>query len=296
VSAAEGIEPPLTTPAPSHRVYGPSAWGGSLHRFWSLTFMLARTEFKLRFFGSVLGYLWTLMRPLMLFGVLLFVFTELLHVGSAGVPHYAEYLLQSIIIFTFFQETTSGSVASLVGRENLLRKVRFPRLVVPLSVALTCLFNLGMNLIVVFIFILASGIEPRPSWLELPALLALLVIISTGVGMLLSAMYVRFRDIQPIWEVIAQILWYASPILYTVQTAAHKEVFGISFARLLVINPLGAILTQARKALLEPHAPSAAQAIGGAPRLLIPLGITVALFVIGLWYFNREAPRISENL
>lgn len=290
-----GVAPPSSAPA-SHRVYGPSALGGGLHRFWSLTFMLARTEFKLRFFGSVLGYVWTLMRPLMLFGVLLFVFTELLHINSQAIPHYPEYLLESIILFTYFQETTSGSVASLVGRENLLRKVRFPRLVVPLSVALTCFFNLCMNLIVVFIFILASGIEPRWSWLELPMLVAPLVLISVGVGMLLSALYVRFRDIQPIWEVISQVLWYGSPILYTVQTAAHKHLFGISFSRILVINPLGAILTQARKALLDPAAPSAARAIGGNARLLLPFGIIAGLFAIGLWFFNREAPRISENL
>jgi len=286
---------PRRAPA-SHQVYGPSALGGGLQRFWSLTFMLARTEFKLRFFGSVLGYVWTLMRPLMLFGVLLFVFTDLLHINSKAVPHYPEYLLESIILFTYFQETTSGSVASLVGRENLLRKVRFPRLVVPMSVALTCFFNLCMNLIVVFIFILASGVDPRWSWLELPVLVALLVIISAGVGMLLSALYVRFRDIQPIWEVIAQILWYGSPILYTVQTAANKHLFGIPFSRILVINPLGAILTQARKALLQASAPSAVQAIGGYARLLIPLGITAGLFALGLWYFNREAPLISEKL
>jgi ABC-2 type transport system permease protein len=297
VSTGQGVGLPVSPIAPaSHRVYGPSALGGGLHRFWSLTFMLARTEFKLRFFGSVFGYLWTLVRPLLFFGVLLFVFTDLLHINSKAIPHYPEYLLESIILFTYFQETTAGSVASLVGRENLLRKVRFPRLVVPLSVALTSLFNLGMNLIVVFIFILASGIEPRLTWLELPVLVALLVIISVGVGMLLSALYVRFRDIQPIWEVISQVLWYGSPILYTVQTAANKHLFGISFARILVINPLGAILTQARKAFLDPAAPSAARAIGGNARLLIPFAITAGLFAFGLWFFNREAPRISENL
>lgn len=297
MSASQGIGLPARGGGPqSHRVYGPSALGGGLHRFWSLTFMLARTEFKLRFFGSVFGYLWTLVRPLLFFGVLLFVFTELLRVNSTTVPHYPEYLLESIILFTYFQETTSGSVASLVGRENLLRKVRFPRLVIPLSVALTSLFNLCMNLIVVFVFIIASGVEPRWTWFELPVLVALLVTISAGVGMLLSALYVRFRDIQPIWEVISQVLWYGSPILYTVQTAANKHLFGISFARILVINPLGAILTQARKALLDSSAPSAARAIGGNARLLLPLGIIAGLFALGLWFFNREAPRISENL
>jgi ABC-2 type transport system permease protein len=279
----------------SHRVHAPSAMGGGLHRFWSLTFMLARTEFKLRFFGSILGYVWTLMRPLMLFGVMLFVFTVIINLGNK-VPHYAEYLLESIILFTYFQETTAGAVPSLVGRENLLRRVRFPRLVVPLSVALFCLFNLCMNLVVVFIFILASGVEPRLSWLEIIPLVALMVIFSTGVGMLLSALYVRFRDVQPIWEVFLQLLYYGSPIMYTVQTAAKHHFLGIPFSRILVLNPLGAIITQARKALLQPSAPSAARALGGDVRLLIPLGIIAGLFALGLWYFNHEAPLISEKL
>jgi ABC-2 type transport system permease protein len=297
VSSAPGIKLAAPRRPQAQRVYGPSALGGGLHRFWSLTFMLARTEFKLRFFGSVFGYLWTLVRPLLFFGVLLFVFTEIIDVNRGSpISHYPEYLLESIILFTFFQETTSGCVPSLVGRENLLRKVRFPRLVVPLSVALFSLFNLGMNLLVVFIFILASGVTPTWSWLELPVLVMLLAILATGVGMLLSAMYVRFRDIQPIWEVFAQILWYASPILYTVQTASNHHLLGISFARILVINPIGAILTQARKALLQPSAPSAVRAIGGEARLLIPLAIVFGMFALGLWYFNREAPRISENL
>lgn len=287
---------PARPPLKSEHVYGPSALGGGARRFWSLTFMLARTEFKLRFFGSVLGYVWTLMRPLMFFGVLLIVFTKLVHVGSNQTPHYAEYLLTAIILFTYFQEATSNSVQSLVGRENLLRKVRFPRLAVPLSVSLFCLFNLGMNLIVVFIFVLAAGVEPRLSWLELIPLIALLVLLASSVAMLLSALYVRYRDVQPIWEVFSQILWYGSPILYTVQTAAKKSFLGIPFARLLTINPIGAILTQTRKALIDPTAPSAARAIGSVPRLLIPLGIVLGLFAVGLWFFNREAPHISERL
>jgi ABC-2 type transport system permease protein len=287
---------PKRSPA-SHRVHAPSAMGGGLHRFWSLTFMLARTEFKLRFFGSVLGYVWTLMRPLMLFGVMLFVFTVILNINKGNpVPHYPEYLLMGIILFTYFQETTAGAVPSLVGRENLLRRVRFPRLVVPLSVALFCLFNLGMNLVVVFVFILASGISPMWSWLELIPMVALLVIFASGTGMLLSALYVRFRDVQPIWEVFLQLLYYGSPILYTVQTAANHHFLNIPFSRILVLNPLGAIITQGRKALLQPSAPSAAQAIGGYGRLLIPLGIIAGLFALGLWYFNREAPLISEKL
>ena len=122
--------------------------------------MLAVTDFKLRFFGSALGYVWTLMRPLLLFGVLYFVFTEVVRFGG-DIKHYPVYLLTSIVLFTYFSETTSRGVTSLVERENLLRKMRFPRLVIPLSVALHALFNLGLNMIVVFVFVLGSGIEPR---------------------------------------------------------------------------------------------------------------------------------------
>jgi ABC-2 type transport system permease protein len=268
---------------------GPSALGDDLRRFVSLTFTLAATDFKLRFFGSALGYVWTLMRPLMLFGVLYFVFTEVVKFG-AGVEHYPVYLLTSIVLFTFFSETTSRGVTALVERENLLRKVRFPRLVIPLSVALHALFNLGLNLVVVFVFVFASGIEPRLSWLQLPLLIALLVGLAVGVAMLLSALYVRYRDMEPIWEVVLQVLFYASPVFYVIATLPD------SIEREAMANPLAAIFTQVRHALMDPSAPTAAEAIGGGVRLLIPLAVVVTALGLGAWVFAREAPRIAEDL
>src|ERR1700754_3199795 len=114
--------------------YGPSALGGGVRRFVELTMVLARTEFKLRYFGSALGYVWSLMRPLLFFGVLYLFFTEILDVGK-GVPHYGVYLLTAIVLWNYFAEATGNAVASLVTREGLLRKIRFPRLVIPLSVS-----------------------------------------------------------------------------------------------------------------------------------------------------------------
>ena len=143
--------------------------------------------------------------------------------------------------------------------------MRFPRMVIPLSVALHALFNLGLNLIVVFIFVLASGIEPRLEWLELIPLIVLLLLFSTGVGMFLSAMYVRYRDMEPIWEVALQMLFYATPVIYVTST------FPDSVEAEAMANPLTAILTQARHVLIDPDAPTAATAIGGTARLLIPL-------------------------
>lgn len=270
----------------------PSAFGDDLRRFATLTLTLATTDFKLRYFGSVLGYLWSLVRPLLFFAVLFVMFTKVFHAG-AGVPHYAVYLLTSIMLWTFFIETTAGSVQCLLTREGLLRKMRFPRLVIPLSVGLTAMFNLAINFIVVFAFALATGVTPRVGWLELIPLVLLLSTLAVGVGMLLSVLYVRFRDVQPIWDVVTQVLFYASPIIYT--AAKYREV-SVKTEHLAMVNPIAAILTQMHQAFVDPNAPGAAAAIGGAVRLLIPLGIVVSVFALGLWFFNREAPRIAENL
>jgi len=276
------------------RNYGPSAFGDDLRRFWNLTLTLAATDFKLRYFGSVLGYFWSLARPLLFFGVLYIAFTRLLGLNK-GIPHYPVYLLSSIVTWTFFTETTGGCVQCLLAREGLLRKMRFPRLVIPLSVALTALFNLGTNFVAVLAFAFASGVEVRWTWLELLPLMALMATLAVGIGMLLSALYVRFRDIQPIWEVLQQILFYGSPIIYVATLVGAKA--GIKWQHALVtLNPIATILTQARYAFVDSGAPSAAAAAGGTVRLLIPLAIIAAMFALGLWFFHREAPRIAEHL
>jgi ABC-2 type transport system permease protein len=280
----------MSTAQAGHARYkAPSAFGDDLRRFWSLTFTLAATDFKLRFFGSALGYLWSLVRPLLLFGVLYLVFTEIIRFGG-DVEHYPVYLLSSLVLFTYFQETTTNGVTSLVDRENLLRKIRFPRLVIPLAEALHALFNLGLNLVVVFGFVLAAGIEPRLDWLQVPLLVLLLVLLATGVTMLLSALYVRFRDFEPIWIVALQLLFYASPVLYVIDFVPE------SVRELAAMNPLAALFTQMRYAVIDADAPTAAAAVGGAEWLLVPIAIVAAIFAIGFWVFAKEAPRIAENL
>jgi ABC-2 type transport system permease protein len=272
-----------------HQYQGPAALGDDLRRFVSLTLMLAVTDFKLRFFGSALGYVWTLMRPLMLFGVLYLVFTEIVRLGER-VDHYAVYLLASIVLFSFFAESTSRGVTALVDRENLLRKIRFPRMVIPLAVALNALFNLAMSLIAVFVFVLTSGVEPRLDWLQLPLLVAVLAALACGVNMLVSALYVRFRDMKPIWEIVLQLLFYGSPVLYVITDVPD------SVERFEVVNPIAVVLTQMRHALIDPDAPTAAGFFGGWERLLIPLAVVASVFALGAWVFARETPRIAENL
>jgi ABC-2 type transport system permease protein len=267
----------------------PGVLSEDARRVLSLTWTLAITDWKLRFYGSVLGYVWTLARPFAFFGVIYVVFTEIADVGSE-VQNYGVYVLFGLVLFNFFAETTGLCVTCLVNRENLLRKMRFPRVVIPLSVALTALLNLGMTLVAVFGFTLANGIWPQWSWLELIPILALLTMLATGVGMLLSVLYIRYRDVQPIWEVVSQILFYASPVLY-VATMVPDD-----YQRAYLANPIASILTQVRHAIVDPTAPSLATAIGDPVRMLIPLGIVVGLLALGLASFNRMAPSIAEEL
>src|SRR5215470_18209760 len=171
------------------RVGGPSALGGGWKRFGELLYLISVTEFKKTYFGTVLGYVWSLLRPLLLFAVLLFVFTKIVRLGS-DVPHYPVLLLMNVVLFGFFSESTTVAVTSVVNQESVVRKTQFPRLVIPLSVVITSLFNLGINLIVVLIFIVAFGVDPQWTWLLFPFVIMLLFVFATAVATLLSSLYV----------------------------------------------------------------------------------------------------------
>jgi ABC-2 type transport system permease protein len=274
------------------RYDGPSAIGGDLRRFAELTLTLARTEFKLRYFGSVLGYVWSLMRPLLFFSVIYFFFVKIIHIAKG--PHYGVYLLTALVLWAYFSEATANAVRCLVARESLLRKIRFPRLAVPLSVSLTALFNLCLSFVVVIGFALADGISPTPRWLELIPIALGFVVLATGFGMLLSALYVRFRDVEPIWEVALQAWFYASPLIYT---ASEYGKLAPGFQHVALISPPAMLLTQMAHAFIDPNQyKGAATVANGWPPVIAAAGIILAVFALGWWVFAREAPRVAENL
>jgi ABC-2 type transport system permease protein len=279
-------------PLPLREVSGPSALGGGRRRFFDLLWLMSVTEFRRTYFGTVFGYLWSLVRPLMLFGVLLFVFTQVFRIG-AKLDNYPVLLLLGIVLYTFFQEATSNAVTSVVTQEGVVRKTQFPRLVIPISVVLTAAFNFLLNLVVVFVFILAWGVDPMLSWLLFPIPLFFLFVLTTAVSMLLSVLYVRFRDVAIIWVVVAQMLFYATPILYPLGRFGLEDE---TIEQWLMINPLAVIFEQVRVWILEPNAPTAAEAAGGAVHLIPAAVIFIALCVLGVWTFRREAPRIAEEL
>lgn len=271
-------------------VQGPSALGGGARRFFDLLLLISVTDFKTTYYGSVLGYVWSLLRPAILFSVLLVVFTQIFHVGGEHVSHYPVFLLLGIVLFTFFQESTAAAVTSVLGKEGIVRKTQFPRLAIPLATVVTGTFNLLLNLVPVFIFILAFGVSPTWTWFLVPVVLAVLFVLTAAVAMILSALYVRYRDVAIIWSVAGTVLLYGSPILYPFENAPHKVQTALLF------NPLTPILAQARHWIVEPDAPTAVAAMGGWARTSISIGVFILVCAAAVWIFNREAPRIAEDL
>lgn len=280
-----------------HPIRGPRALTDNWPRFWHLTYNIAVMQWKMRFFGSALGYLWQLMKPLLLFGVIYFVLSHS-KFGKGHLPFFPASLLLGIVLFGFFSEATGGAVTCMVNRENLVRKIEFPRLAVPLSIALTAMMNLGLNLIPVLIFLLAAGARPTLNWLLMPVVVLLLGLLATGLGMVLSVGYVRYRDVKPIWEVVLQMTFYASGIFIALDELGHATVLGVrvNVYHLLLANPFAALLQEARHVFINHAYPSAASAIGGTKFLMIPLGIGLVVLIGGFFLFDHEAPRVAEQL
>lgn len=287
--------PARDLPAPSasqpvlREVRGPAALGGGWSRFFELLYLMSVTEFRRTYFGTALGYIWSLLRPLLLFAVLLVVFTKIIRVGSV-IPDYPMFLLLNIVLFGFFQEATSAATTSVVAQEGIVRKTQFPRLVIPLATVLTGLFNLGMNMVAVFGFMLAFGVLPMTTWLLFPVILVALIVVTIAVSVLLSALYVRYRDVLIIWSVFTTALFYGSAVLIPIDFAPG------TLRDLMFVNPLVPLFVQTRQWMIDPSAPSAIDAAGGAEFLIAPVVVFVGVCVLAFWVFRREAPRVAEEL
>ncbi len=282
-------------------IRGPQALSGGWRRFWHLTFNIAKTQWKMRFFGSILGYAWQLIRPLLLFGVLYVFFTVVAKIGSGvgtgpGQPDhfYGAQLLGAIVLFTFFAEATSGAVRCVVDQEVLVRKIQFPRMVIPLSCVLLAFFNVSLNLIVVLIFGLIEGVRPMLSWVELPLIVAYIAVLAAGFAMLLSTAFVYFRDVQPIWEVAMQVLFYASPVIIPIVKVADN--LNPTLMHIYMLNPVAVAIQQFKHAVINHGSYGSAVYAGGYAWVGVSVAIVLAVFVLGFWVFNRAAPHVAENL
>ena len=279
-----------TATAELQDVRGPSAFGGDRERFWSLLWLISVTEFRATYTTTVLGYVWTILRPLIYFGVILVVMREVLRFGE-NVVNYGPMLVLNIVLFQFFSETTTRSVRSVAAKEAMVRKLQFPRIIIPLSVSLTAAYTLIINLLAVFPLLLVLGVDPRWTWLLIVAITLLLVLFATGLAMILSVAYVRSEDTLQVWQLTMRALFFATPILYPIEAITQE-----SFRQIASLNPLAPLFEQARVWVIDPAAMTAAEAAGGVAFLAIPFALVIGSCFFGLWLFDREAPRVAETL
>lgn len=253
---------------------------------------LVRTDFKLRYQGSVLGYLWTLLKPLLLFAILFTVFTKFLQIGK-GIPNYALSLLLGIVLWSFFVESTSQSLKSIVGNGGLIRKINIPRYMIPAAAIISAFINLLLNLVVVFIFVAFSknvGLSWRTAAV-FPLLILELVALSVAVGLFLSAVYVKFRDLDHIWDVVRQALFYTIPIVYPLTLIKVVKI-----QRLIVLNPLAQIIEDARHFVTYSKTVTIGSLYQGHLYALIPPALVVIALVIGVAVFRKESKFFAENV
>ncbi len=259
----------------------------------SLLKQLVITDFKLRYQGSFLGYFWSLLKPLMTFGVLFVVFTYIIPTGK-DIPHFPVYLLLGIVIWTFFVEATSMGLGSIVGRGDLIKKVSISKISIVVSSTLSAGVNLALNSVVVVIFMLFNGAEVNWSLIAfVPLLLLELIILATGLALFLSALYVRFKDIQPIWEVILQVMFYATPIIYSFKLALKTRP---EVPNILSLNPVAQIIQDLRKILITPVTLTTHEVLPVVLSYVIPSVMVVAILVLGYLFFKKRSKYFVEDL
>ena len=252
---------------------------------------LTKTDFKLRYQNSVLGYLWALLRPLMMFAILYVVFAKLLRFGG-DIPHYPVYLLCGTTMWSFFTECTSQGIQSIVSRGDLLRKINFPKYIVVVSSTLTAVINMLINLAVVAIFALINGVEPSWSWLLVFPVLIELYLLSLGLAFFLGSINVKFRDITSIWDVIVQALFYAVPIIYPVSMIAGVSDLA---AKTILLNPIAQTIQDIRYNLITTETLTTWNYVAN-PAVIIPPLIVIAVLITGALVFRKKSKYFAEEI
>lgn len=251
---------------------------------------LVRTDFKLRYQGSVLGYAWSLLRPLFLFAILYIVFVKVFPLGK-GVPHYPVYLFVGIVTWNFFTEMTVQSLGSIVGRGDLIRKIRIPRWIVVFSSSISALINLGLNMIVIAVFMLANHVDVYRTLVFVPLIFLEVYLFALGISLFLSALFVKFRDIGYIWDVILQAGFYLTPILYPL-----SRITNVTFQKLIFMNPMAQAIQDLRYSAVTHETVTIHRIFEGGWYTLIPFVIVILVLIGGLSYFKSQADDFAENI
>ena len=253
---------------------------------------LSKTDFKLRYQGSILGYLWAIIRPFLMFGIMYLVFAKFLRFGDE-IPHYPVYLLVGTVLWNFFIECTNQGIQSLLIRSDLMRKIAFPKWIIVLSATTTALINLGINFVVIILFSFFSGIAPSLGWLLVPFLILELYLLSLGLALLLGSVNIKYRDVQSIWEVVVQALFYAVPIIYPIQMVATYSNFT---AHLLMLNPIAQVIQDVRSLLVTDATLTSWEILPHFLLNFIPLLLVGLVFIAGMFVFKHKSKYFAEEI
>jgi len=253
---------------------------------------LSKTDFKLRYQGSILGYLWAIIRPFLMFGTMYLVFAKFLRFGDE-IPHYPVYLLVGTVLWNFFIECTNQGIQSLLIRSDLMRKIAFPKWIIVLSATTTALINLGINFVVIILFSFFSGIAPSLGWFLVPFLILELYLLSLGLALLLGSVNIKYRDVQSIWEVLVQALFYAVPIIYPIQMVATYSNFT---AHLLMLNPIAQVIQDVRSLLVTDATLTSWEILPHFLLNFIPLLLVGLVFIAGMFVFKHKSKYFAEEI
>lgn len=253
---------------------------------------LVVTEFKLRYQGSILGYFWSLLKPLFLFAVLYVVFVHFLKFGS-DIEHFPIYLLLGIVMWTFFTEATSQGMQAIVSRGDLIRKINFPKYIIVVAGTISALINLTFNLLIVVVFMVINGVDIKNTILLFPLNVLELYLFSLAVAFFLAAAYVKFRDVSHIWEVVLQAAFYATPIIYPVSLVINQS---LTAAKLLLLNPVAQVIQDGRYNLVTHQTATTNTLINNPFAVAVPYIIVIISIIFASLYFKKSSKYFAENV
>ena len=254
---------------------------------------LVKTDFQLRYQGSFLGVLWSVLKPLMLFAVMYMVFVRFLRF-SDGTPTFAISLLCGTCLWSFFSEATTMGMQSIVNRGDLLRKVHFPSYIIVAATTMGSMISLGINLLVVVIFGFFSHAHYTWYMLLVPLNVLQLYAMALAISLLLGTLYVYFRDMSHIWDVVLQAMFYAIPVIYPLSMVSQ---YFPAVSKIMLLNPIAQAIMDVRHNLLSPEdIPTVWTWVGDPILSLIPYALTALLLWLGVHVFRKNSSKFAEVL
>ena len=256
---------------------------------------LVKTDFQLRYQGSFLGMVWSVLKPLMLFAVMYVVFVKFLKF-SDGTPTFPISLLCGTCLWSFFSESTSMGMRAIVDRGDLLRKIHFPNYIIVASTTMGSMISLGINLVVVILFGFFAHAHYTWRILLVPLSIIQLYFLGLGVALLLGSLYVYFRDVAHIWEVVLQAMFYATPIIYPISMVAQNKEFSWA-ADILMLNPTTQTIMDIRHNLLSPeYVPTVWTMVDNKLLCLLPYVLSAVILWLGIHVFRKYSAKFAEVL